>query len=94
MGSTRHLALVTGASSGIGAALAERLAGDGRDVLLVARRRARLEELAARLRAESGVEVAVLAADLTDPKQLFLVEERIAAEERLDLLVNNAGFAG
>jgi len=94
MESTRRLALVTGASSGIGAALAERLARDGRDVLIVARRRERLEELAARLRAEAGVAVDFLVADLTDPAQLLAVEEWIAREERLDLLVNNAGFAG
>lgn len=94
MESTRRLALVTGASSGIGAALAERLAGDGRDVLVVARRRERLEELAARLRAETGAEVEVVAADLTDAAQVRLLEERIAREERLDLLVNNAGFSG
>jgi uncharacterized protein len=94
MKSTRNLALVTGASSGIGAALAERLAKDGRDVLIVARRRERLEPLAARLRAETGVAVDILVADLTDPEQLLLVEDRLAREERLDLLVNNAGFAG
>ena len=94
MESTRDLALVTGASSGIGEALAERLAKDGRDVLIVARRRERLEALAARLRAETGAFVDLLVADLTDPEELLLVEERIARETRLDLLVNNAGFAG
>jgi len=94
MESTRNLALVTGASSGIGAALAERLARDGRDVLIVARRRERLEALAGRLQAETGVAVDLLVADLTDPAQLLLVEERIAREGQLDLLVNNAGFAG
>ena len=93
MESDRSLAIVTGASSGIGAALAERLARDGRDVVLVARRRDRLEQLAARLRAETAVEADVLVADLTDPAQLALVEER-ATDERLDLLVNNAGFHG
>ena len=67
MESDRSLAIVTGASSGIGAALAERLARDGRDVVLVARRRDRLEQLAARLRAETAVEADVLVADLTDP---------------------------
>ncbi|HEY5386464.1 MAG TPA: SDR family NAD(P)-dependent oxidoreductase [Thermoleophilia bacterium] len=94
MESDRSLAIVTGASSGIGAALAERLAAEGRDVLLVARRRERLEALAARLRAETAAAVDVLVADLTDPQQRLFVEERIAGEERLDLLVNNAGFAG
>jgi short-subunit dehydrogenase len=94
MQATRNLALVTGASSGIGAALAERLAKDGRDVMIVARRRERLEALAARLQAETGAAVDVIVADLTDPEQLVVVEERMAREERLDLLVNNAGFAG
>ena len=94
MESTRNLALVTGASSGIGTALAERLAKDGRDVLIVARRRERLEALAARLQAETGVNVDLRVADLTNPEQLLLVEDRIAREGQLDLLVNNAGFAG
>jgi len=57
MESTRTLALVTGASSGIGAALAERPAKDGRDVLIVARRRERLEALAARLQSETDVAI-------------------------------------
>ena len=59
-----------------------------------ARRRERLEALAARLQAGTGVEVDVLVADLTDPAQLLLVEGQIAAEERVELLVNNAGFGG
>ena len=94
MQSARSLALVTGASSGIGAALAERLARDGRDVVVVARRRERLEELAAHLREETGAAVEVLVADLTDTAQVRLREGRIAGEARLDLLVNNAGFSG
>ena len=90
----RAIALVTGASSGIGAALAERLAHDGRDLVIVARRRERLEALAKRLHAESGVTVEVLAADLTEPAQLQQVAERLREDERIDLLVNNAGFGG
>jgi uncharacterized protein len=88
----RPLALITGASSGIGAAFAERLAADGHDLILVARRRERLEALAERLRASTGVAVEVLAADLAAPDGLRVVEERIAAGPALDLLVNNAGF--
>jgi len=88
----RPRALVTGASSGIGAAYAERLARDGYDVVLVARRRARLEELAERLRCEAGRHAEVLAADLTDAAALGRVEARVTDDEALTLVVNNAGF--
>jgi uncharacterized protein len=87
-------ALVTGASSGIGAAFAERFAGDGYDLIVVARRRERLEALAQRLREEQGIEVDVLAADLADPGELRAVEERIRTTTNLAMLVNNAGFSG
>jgi hypothetical protein len=85
---------VTGASAGIGAAFAERLAKDGFDLVVVARRRERLEKLAARLRDQHGVSVDVLPADLTRPDELRTVEERIAEDSALELLVNNAGFGG
>ena len=94
MDADRHVALITGASSGIGAALAERLARDGKDLVVVARRRERLEALARRLEAETGATVEVLPADLTDRQQLVAVEERLAAEPYVDMLVNNAGFGG
>ena len=86
----RPIALVTGASSGIGAAFARRLAERGHDLVVVARDVTRLEKLAADL---PGVDVEVLAADLQQPEQLANVEERIAAVERpVDKLVNNAGY--
>lgn len=87
----RPLAVITGASSGIGAVFARRLAPDY-DLLLIARRRDRLESLAAELAAQHGAAAAVLAADLGDEKDLAAAADRIAAEPRLALLVNNAGF--
>jgi len=90
----RPRALITGASAGIGQAFAERLARDGYDLVLVARRRARLEALAQRLRGEGGGAADVVVADLTAPAGLRAVEARAAADEALTLLVNNAGFAG
>ncbi|MBV9704171.1 MAG: SDR family NAD(P)-dependent oxidoreductase, partial [Methylobacteriaceae bacterium] len=92
--SVRPLALVTGASAGIGLAFAEHLARQGHDLIVVARRRHRLEELATRLHAETGVNVEVLCADLTDAEDLTKVKERVAGDARLLLLVNNAGFGG
>ena len=86
----RRRALVIGASAGIGQAFAERLAADGYDLVVVARRRQRLEDLAARLR-ESGARVDVLVADLTVPAELREVEQRTSD---LGMLVNNAGFGG
>ncbi|MDQ4132083.1 MAG: SDR family oxidoreductase, partial [Actinomycetota bacterium] len=86
-------ALVTGASSGIGRTFAEHLAKRGCDLVLVARRADRLEQLAGDLRAGHGRRIEVLAADLTEPEQLALVEERLATgQPAVDLLVNNAGF--
>jgi short-subunit dehydrogenase len=91
-GGPRRLALVTGASAGIGCAFAERLARDAWDLVLVARRRERLDELAAKLTETHGRRVDVLAADLTKPDGVRAVEERVAKEPTLELLVNNAGF--
>jgi short-subunit dehydrogenase len=86
-------ALVTGASSGIGAAFAERLARDGYDLILVARRRERLETLAARLR-QDGAGTLVLVADLTRTSHLREVEAAVSSCETLEVLVNCAGVAG
>jgi len=90
----RPRAVVTGASSGIGRAFAERLARDGYDLLLVARRQDRLESLAASLGPRESVSAEAFPADLTDPGELRALEERIAGDAAIDLLVNNAGFGG
>lgn len=91
--STASTALVTGASTGIGATYADRLACRGHDLILVARDVEKLEALAARLRAETGRAVTVLPADLTDPAQLARVVKAIAEAPGFSLLVNNAGMA-
>jgi len=86
------VALVTGASSGIGAASATRLAADGAAVALVARRNDRLAELASMIR-DAGGTALVAPADVTDHRQTREVVERVVSElGRLDTLVNNAGI--
>jgi len=92
---TQHkgTAIVTGASSGIGAIYADRLAKRGHDLTLVARNAERLDALATRLRQETGRKVEVLPADLADPTQISTVVARIEAQDDLALLVNNAGVA-
>jgi len=85
-------ALITGASSGIGAAFARRLARDGCDLILVARRRERLEELASELRTAHGIRAETMATDLAQIAGIEQVEACIAAQGALDLLINNAGF--
>ena len=86
-------ALVTGASSGIGAIYADRLAHRGYNLILVARDTARMETLAARLRAETGRAVEVLAADLSVPANLATVQHRLASDAAITVLINNAGIS-
>jgi hypothetical protein len=85
--------LITGASSGIGATYADRFARRGHNLLLVARDQARMEALAARLRSETGVNVDILRADLTDSADLGRVEARLRDDASIGILVNNAGMA-
>lgn len=89
---TRPTALVTGASAGLGVIFARRLAAMGYDLVLVARRKERLEELAARLSTEYGICAEALPADLTSDTERKVVEERIRKDENFAFLVNNAGF--
>ena len=91
--STLGTALVTGASSGIGAVYADRLARRGYDLILVARDQSRLSALADKLGSATGVHVEVLPADLTDKASLAQVEARLKSDSAITLLVNNAGMA-
>lgn len=83
--------LITGASTGIGAAYAERFARRGHDLVLIARDKARMETLGARLRQESGVSIDIIQADLTKAEELEVVETRLREDSRIEILVNNAG---
>ena len=85
--------LITGASSGIGATYAERFARRGHDLVLVARDTARLEALAAQLRADFGVAIDILTADLTRAEDVATVEARLRDDDRIGILINNAGAA-
>jgi short-subunit dehydrogenase len=89
--SAKPSVLITGASSGIGATYAERFARRGHDLVLVARDAARMEGLAVRLRADFGVAIDILKADLTRSEDLALVEARLRDDDRIGILINNAG---
>ena len=85
-------ALITGASSGIGAIYADRLARRGYDLVLVARNQERLSQLANRLTADTGRNVRTVVADLESAEDLRRVEELLRSDESLTMLINNAGI--
>lgn len=93
MTTSPSVAVITGASSGIGAIYAERFAARGFDLLLVARREERLRELANKLEALHGITVQILPADLAAESGIQVVEEALRSNERISVLVNNAGTA-
>ncbi|MEB0122122.1 SDR family oxidoreductase [Pseudomonas sp. CCI1.2] len=89
--SKKGTALITGASTGIGAIYADRLAKRGYDLILVARQQARLDAVATGIRSESGREVAVVVADLNVAADVRRVEAILSSDANITLLVNNAG---
>jgi short-subunit dehydrogenase len=91
--SANGIALVTGASSGIGATYADRLAACGYDLVLVARNRARLDDLAKRLKDKTGRVIDVIAADLNDDADLGRIEALLRNDGRVTLLLNSAGLS-
>jgi len=86
------VALITGASSGIGAAYVRSLSAQGFDIFLVARRKERLDDLAKQIDQNTNVEATVLVADLSKMEDIITVAEKISGLKELDVLVNNAGF--
>jgi short-subunit dehydrogenase len=89
----RSAALITGASSGIGAELAKLCAAAGKDLILVARRDGELQSLAAALAARHGIQASALAADLSDPAApLYIFQSVQSSGAEVDILINNAGF--
>jgi len=89
----RGKALITGASSGIGAVYADRLARQGYDLILVARNTARLRALDLEISSETGRKVETIQADLTVAADLRKIEQVLKTDDRITLLVNNAGIA-
>jgi len=90
--STSRTILITGASSGIGAAFARSLASQGYDLVLVARREAQLRSLADDVQRKFNVNAQVFPADLSDPTQVKRLETQVAEIGDLEILINNAGF--
>ncbi|QQO23390.1 SDR family oxidoreductase [Bradyrhizobium diazoefficiens] len=92
MSNLHRFAVVTGASSGIGVAYAERMAERGYNLILVARRRNRLEEIAGRIQSKTARTVEIVTADLGDAADLLRIETLLTEREDIDVLINNAGL--
>src|SRR5437868_15536322 len=92
MSNLHRFAVVTGASSGIGVAYAERMAERGYNLILVARRRNRLEEIANKIQAKTNCAVEIVTADLGDAADLLRIEALLTEREDIDVLINNAGL--
>ena len=90
----RTVAAITGASSGFGALFADRLARDGNDLLIIARRESKLAEVAKNIENAYGVEVEIFVADLSKLDEVKRVEQRLLELTNLLYLINNAGFGG
>lgn len=88
-----HTAFITGASSGIGAIYAERLAARGYNLILAARREDRLQALADQLQARYAIQASILKADLSEEHGIAAVEQRLQQDPAIDLFINNAGTA-
>jgi hypothetical protein len=92
MRNLHRFAVVTGASSGIGVAYAERMAERGYDLILVARRRDRLEDVAKRIKIKTNRAVEIATADISDANDLLRIEALLTEREDIDVLINNAGL--
>ncbi len=92
MSNHHRFAVVTGASSGIGVAYAERMAERGYDLILVARRQDRLEDVAKRIKIKTKRAVEIVTADLSDAKDLLRIETLLTERVDIDVLINNAGL--
>jgi hypothetical protein len=88
----KKYALVTGASSGIGEAFARKLASQKYNLIIITRRKKRLQDLATELEKKYSILVEVLSADLTKENEVLMVERKIADFNNISLLINNAGF--
>src|SRR3954451_18467985 len=92
MSNPHRFAVVTGASSGIGVPYAERMEERGYDLILVARRRDRLEDVAKRIKIKTNRAVEIVTADLSDANDLLRIEALLTEREDIDVLINNAGL--